>query len=293
MIGSVCTVVILIRPAHVLLAANRDERIDRVWDPPATWWPKRPGVVAGRDRAAGGTWMGMNRSGVVATVLNRPGTLGPAMGKRSRGDLPLMALEHDTAAAAVEALQSIDATEWRPFNMVVADVTGGWFIRGIGQRHPEIKRLAEGVSMVTALDPNDMESPRTARHLSRFQATEPSDPREWSEWRAILADRSGSPGQQINVVPRAGFGTVCSSYITLTQHEPPLWLFAAGPPHNTEFRPVFCDRDGTATHPASHQAVTSPPPPQAVTNPSPPQAVTHSVPPQAVNPPHRPPAVTS
>ena len=39
-----------------LLAANRDERLDRPWDPPAEWWPDRLGMVGGRDRDAGGTW---------------------------------------------------------------------------------------------------------------------------------------------------------------------------------------------------------------------------------------------
>ena len=43
-----CTVVLLHRPGHawpLLLAAIRDERIDRAWDPPAAHWPDRPGVV--------------------------------------------------------------------------------------------------------------------------------------------------------------------------------------------------------------------------------------------------------
>jgi hypothetical protein len=253
----VCTVVVLIRPSHVLLVANRDERVDRAWDPPAAWWPKRPGVIAGRDRSGGGTWMGVNRAGVVATVLNRPGTLGPAVGKRSRGDLPLMALEHETAAQAVDALLGLDGTLWRPFNMVIADATGGWFIRGLGEGQPSADRLLYGVSMVTAHDPNDLDSPRTARHLPRFQATEPADPADWSAWRAILADRTGSPAQQLNVSPRAGFGTVCSSYITLRPSAAPVWLFAAGPPHNTEFRPVFCEPIGTAIPAAPPDAATS------------------------------------
>ena len=92
-----CTVVVLIRPAHawpLVLAANRDEMLNRAWDPPAGHWPDRPGIIAGRDRSGGGTWMGVNRDGVVAAVLNRPGSLGPAAGKRSRGELPLLALEH-------------------------------------------------------------------------------------------------------------------------------------------------------------------------------------------------------
>ena len=64
---TVCTVVLLIRPGHdwpVMLAANRDERLDRAWDPPAEHWPEHPDVIAGRDATAGGTWMGVNRLGL-------------------------------------------------------------------------------------------------------------------------------------------------------------------------------------------------------------------------------------
>ncbi len=196
-----CTVVILIRSDRVMLAANRDERIDRPWDPPAAYWP---GMLGGRDRMAGGTWMALNRAGVVATVLNRPGTLGPAAGKRSRGELPLLALGHDSAAAAAEALTALDAGEWRGFNMVSPTRSGGFFIRGLGHGRPEARILPQGVSMITAHDPNDLDSPRTARHLDRFRAVEPRLG-DWSAWRTILADRSGDAGEQINVVPRRWF----------------------------------------------------------------------------------------
>lgn len=229
-----CTVVTLIRPDRVLIAANRDERIDRPWDLPAEYWP---GILGGRDRSAGGTWMAMNRAGVVAAVLNRPGTLGPAAGKRSRGVLPLLALRHDTAQAAAAAITALNAEEWRGFNMVIADAAGGFFVRGLGFGHPDARPLASGVSMVTAHDPNEMESPRTARHLHRFQAADPAPP-DWSDWSAILADRSGPPEGQINVVPRGGFGTVCASLISLTPGVDPVWLFAPGPPDEAPFRPL-------------------------------------------------------
>jgi hypothetical protein len=245
-----CTVVVLVRPAFVLLAANRDERLDRPWEPPGAYWPDHPGTVAGRDRTGGGTWMGMNRHGLVATVLNRPGTLGPAAGKRSRGALPLIALDHPTAATAATAITALDAGAWRDFNMVLADRTGAIFIRGLGHGHPTAEHLPHGVSMVTAHDPNDLESPRTARHLPRFQAAEPAGPDDWRAWRDILADRRGGSAEQINVVPRGGFGTVCASFVSLPAAGSPIWWFAPGPPHQAGFQPVFCDW-GTAAIPAS------------------------------------------
>jgi hypothetical protein len=234
----VCTVVVLVRPDRVLLAANRDERVDRPWDPPAAWWPGHPGVIGGRDRSAGGTWMGINRHGVVAAVLNRPGTLGPAAGKRSRGELPLMALGHPTAAAAAEAMTRLDAGAWRDFNMVLADAAGAWFVRGLGHGHPTASPLPPGVSMITAHDPNDLSSPRTARHQPRFAAAEPSGATDWQPWRDIMADRRGEPAEQMNVVPEDGFGTVCSSFVVLPAAGHPIWLFADGPPHEATFRAV-------------------------------------------------------
>src|SRR3954468_20582981 len=123
-----CTVVLLFRPGHawpLVLAANRDEMLARPWDPPAAYWPDQPGVVAGRDRLSGGTWMAVNRAGVVAAVLNRPGSLGPAAGKRSRGELPLLAVAGAAAREAAAAIAALPAAEWRPFNVVVADRSGG------------------------------------------------------------------------------------------------------------------------------------------------------------------------
>jgi hypothetical protein len=178
--------------------------------------------------------MAINRLGVVATVLNRAGTLGPAIGKRSRGELPLMALEHPTAGDAADALTRLDASLWRGFNMVLADRWGAWFVRGLGFGQPRAEALPAGVSMVTAYDPNDLDSPRTAHHLPRFQAAEPV----WDAWRTLLSDRGGEPAEQLNVSARSGFGTVSSSFVTLPAEGDPIWLFAAGPPDVAVFQPV-------------------------------------------------------
>jgi uncharacterized protein with NRDE domain len=236
-----CTVVVLIRLGHswpVTLAANRDERLDRAWDPPGAWWPDRPGVVAGRDRSGGGTWMGVNEAGVVAAVLNRPGSLGPAPGKRSRGELPLIALEQNSAEAAAAAIDSLDASSWRSFNMVIADRAGAWYIRGLGRGRAAAQALSPGLHMVTAHDPDDPDSPRVARHLPRFRAAIPPESDDWQAWREILADRTDSAAEQINVVPRGGFGTVCSSLVALPAQGTPLWLFIAGPPDEAPFTRV-------------------------------------------------------
>ncbi len=237
-----CTVVLLLRPGHpwpVLIAANRDERLDRPWDAPGAYWPEQPGNVAGRDRLGGGTWMAM-RDGLVAAVLNRPGSLGPAPGKLSRGGLPLMAAGHGSAAAAADAMLALDGAAYRSFNMVVADRHSAHFVRGLGHGRPEGWALPPGLHMVTAHDPNDLDSPRTRMHLPRFVAAAAPDPArgDWAAWQALLADRSVDPTAALNVSPRDGFGTVCSSLIGLPAEGAPVWLFAAGPPDQAAFKSV-------------------------------------------------------
>ena len=233
-----CTVALLLRPGHrwpIILGANRDEMLHRPWDPPAHHWPEQPDVLAGRDRPGGGTWMGINGHFLVAAVLNRVGSLGPAPDKRSRGELPLIALRRGDAARAAEAITSLDAGLYRTFNMVVADRHGAIFVRGLGESRPEAWPLSPGVHMVTAHDPDDLGSPRVARHLARLRMTKAPEPPDWGEWQAILSDSRGAPAEQINVEPRGGFGTVCSSLLALPDSGPPQWLFAPGAPDKTAF----------------------------------------------------------
>jgi hypothetical protein len=234
-----CTVILLRRPGHawpLLIAANRDERLDRAWDPPAPHWPERPGVVGGRDRSAGGTWMALGESGVVAAVLNRPGSLGPAPGKRSRGELPLVAAAERDAAIAARHIAALPAVDWRPFNMVVADPARAMFLRGLGAGTIEAFDLPEGISMITAHDPNDPDSPRIRRHLPRFRASPAPDPAadDWHAWEALLADDTPDPvdgaAAMLNIAPLGGFGTVSSSLMALSAEGQMTWRFCAGRP---------------------------------------------------------------
>ncbi len=254
-----CTVVILRRPGHdwpLLLAANRDEMRDRAWAPPARHWPERYHVVAGIDLEASGTWLGLNDDGLVAAVLNRPQSLGPAAGYRSRGELPLEALDHADADAAAQALADIDPAAYRTFNMVVADQCDAFWLRSAGgevgaaeEAGVEVMALPEGLSMITAHGRNDTSDPRIRDTLPRFEAAPTPDPEagDWASWESLLASRehgSGDgPGDAMNVLTDAGFGTVSSSLIALPtparMGARPLWLFAPGRPDEAGFEAVL------------------------------------------------------
>lgn len=90
-----CTAIISIEPgAPVLLAGIRDELVGRAWDPPGRHWPDHPGLIGGRDRLAGGTWLAVAPGAWrVACVLNGRGRMAPVGSRRTRGVLPLQAAD--------------------------------------------------------------------------------------------------------------------------------------------------------------------------------------------------------
>jgi hypothetical protein len=250
-----CTNVILRRPDHdwpIVLAALRDEMHDRPWLPPRRHWPDRNEVTAGLDQLAGGSWMGLNDSGVVACMLNRTGQLGPAPGKRSRGELVLEALDHADAIDSAMALTELNPSSYRPFNMIVADNRDAYWLRHAGPQgpgrpgHVEIIDIPEGVSMLTAQELNDPTTPRICAYGPRFSAAAPPDPdkADWREWIALMAERSEPSDLEHNlamaVVTSHGYGTVSSSLLALPAPDvgKPVWLFAAGLPDGAPFEPV-------------------------------------------------------
>ncbi|MBK7383716.1 MAG: NRDE family protein [Flavobacteriales bacterium] len=76
----------------LIVVANRDEFLDRPTEP-ARFWPAEPHILAGRDRKAGGTWMGITTSGRFAAVTNYRDLRLPRVEGPSRGILVRQAME--------------------------------------------------------------------------------------------------------------------------------------------------------------------------------------------------------
>ena len=186
--------------------------------------------------------MGVNDYGVAACVLNRPATLGPAPDKRSRGELPLEALDHAEASAAAEALAHLDPAAYRPFNMLVADAREAyWIAARTGETKIHVAPVAEGLSMLTAHDLNDDEGSARQRHYrQKFARAAPPNPEsgDWESWRNLLESpetgRDGSPESAMLIQMKDGFATTSSSLIALPRSRNAetsiIWLFRGGLP---------------------------------------------------------------
>ena len=247
-----CTVIILRRPGHdwpIIFASNRDESKDRPWQAPGRHWPDRSEITAGLDILAEGTWLGVNDWGVIAGVLNRPGSLGPELNKRSRGELPLEALEHAEAEAAAEGLCAINQSSYRSFNLIIADRIKAYWLLSLGGNTPvQVFPIPEGLSMITAFNLNDDTSPRIHYYKPKFEAAPPpnAETGDWTAWQTLMRDRRDNQWAEENgsmtIVSDKGLDTVSSSLIALPAqgrvNTKPQWLFAPGRPDKTNYESV-------------------------------------------------------
>jgi uncharacterized protein with NRDE domain len=76
----------------LIVASNRDEFYARTTRP-AAWWGQSVSVLAGRDEEAGGTWLGVNRTGRFALVTNVRAPTERNPHAPSRGSLVVAALQ--------------------------------------------------------------------------------------------------------------------------------------------------------------------------------------------------------
>ena len=110
------------RDYPLVIAANRDEFFARPTRA-AGFWSDAPDILAGRDLSAGGTWLGVTRTGRFAALTNYRDPAREKPGAESRGALVRGFLE--STAPALDYLSEIEQTgqRYNGFNLLVCDGT--------------------------------------------------------------------------------------------------------------------------------------------------------------------------
>lgn len=201
-----------VHPRYPLaVLANRDERHARP-AAPLDWWADPPGVLAGRDLEAGGTWLGLSRSGRFAAVTNRPGPKPP--GAPSRGELVKEFLLASADAREAAVAISRDAEKYAGFNLLAGDGDRLAFAsnrEAARELSPGIHGMANG-----ALDEAVPKVSRLTELLGSWG--EGGEEPQAEEWLALLADdrpeRGGEPESAV-FVRGADYGTRSSSIVTV------------------------------------------------------------------------------
>jgi len=231
----------------LVVAANRDEFLARPATPPVLLREEPPRAFGGRDLTAGGTWLGIAETGVVAGLLNRRSTTPPDPASRSRGLLCLEALQRRSASDAAAFAAAEPAGRYNAFNLLVADRTAAFVVSQPAGEHPRATRLASGLHVLTNLDVNDPTCPRIAASCRRFAAAGAAFGRDRdidefvAALREVLADHATAldPRGPGSLCVHAGpYGTRSSSVLLIAKAGPAHYFHADGPPCATSLEPV-------------------------------------------------------
>jgi len=221
--------------APLVVGANREETYARGGLPPQLL-DGEPRAVAGLDPVAGGTWLGVNASGVVVAVTNRRKSQLPDR-PRSRGLLARELLGCSTAAAAVEqATRELDSGRYAGCNFLCADSdravvlhAGDWL---------RVRPLPPGLHVMGNDDVNDATEPRIGYAMWWLHQRGYSRASECVDALKELCGLCRGEGPDVCIRGKER-GTVSSSILVLRE---PLakstYLHAQGPPDRTPYEDV-------------------------------------------------------
>ncbi|MFK7847532.1 MAG: NRDE family protein [Rhodothermales bacterium] len=126
---------------QLILAANRDEFLERPTAPAASW-DEHPGLIAGRDLKAGGTWMGITADLRFAAITNYRDPASEKKDAPSRGHLVSDYLKGKMHPEAY--LQALDkrAAEYNGYNLLLGSGSDLWYY---SNKENLVKKVRPGI----------------------------------------------------------------------------------------------------------------------------------------------------
>jgi uncharacterized protein with NRDE domain len=247
----------MVPEAPLMVAANRDERLDRAAVAMTVLSEAGPRILGGRDELAGGTWLAVNEHGVVAGLTNQPSADGRDPSKRSRGELPLAFAAYKSAAEAVAAVtEELDPARYNPCWMLVGDRQSLFSVGVAAGGEPAVEQLGPGLHV---LENAALRAPSAKADLVRQLVSEErarqSDPGVAGTQAALDAvlriHRPAVPEPRIDAVGRTWppeisapcvhtetYGTRSAMTVCVPGAGLPVVRFADGPPCEASFQEV-------------------------------------------------------
>jgi uncharacterized protein with NRDE domain len=180
-----------------VFAGNRDEFYDRPTST-AAFWDDAPHVLAGRDRKAGGTWVGVTRRGHWAVVTNVRDQRPRREDAPSRGHLVADYLKKEPSPDAyVRGLRS-RADEFNGFNLLVGTPGETFYLSNRDGPPRSVPSGIHGMSNAQLDDP----WPKVERGTTRLEAVLEEEV-DSERLLSILDDRARAPDEAL---PDTGVG---------------------------------------------------------------------------------------
>jgi uncharacterized protein with NRDE domain len=192
----------------LVLAGNRDEFHARAADP-LGHWADTPHVIAGRDRQAGGGWLGVSEDGRLAVVTNIRNPDGPDPAKASRG-----ALVGDwLISGQVPDLASLSG--FNPFNLLLSGPDATVLLSNLPQ--PQRQLLGPGIHGLSNGHPGEPWPRRSTAEAALAQWVDRDA--QTAELFALLRDETLLDDGGVPIFIKAPvYGTRCST-VVLVDHE--------------------------------------------------------------------------
>ena len=232
-----CTIVLTRRADGTpLIGANRNEFLQRPSSPPSLRRIAGRQILAPRDERAGGTWLGVNDSGLFAGLTNR---FGPPTypDRRSRGEVVDLVLGADSIDAALARLDDLAADAFNPFHLLVATREAAGLAIDDGALLTT-HRIGSDPLVLTELGLGAADDPRRERLVPRLRKETSSGDLSLNALKEVLSDCTpgGSMAAVCVELKEADYGTKSSTIIRLDAHpEEAVFLHADEAPCRSEY----------------------------------------------------------
>ena len=218
-----CTLVVATRvwdSAPLVVAANRDEQLDRPAAAPYRWARgDDPEIFAPRDLRAGGTWLGVRGAKLFVGITNRFTGAANVPGPRSRGELVLDALAAGEVEAAARHIAALDPSQHAPFHLIIADREQAQLVWNDGATHHH-ERLDPGIHVLSERSrgaaPTQRDGLIRRRLVQRFgERLDGAEP-DRGTWRTLMSEHADPTfeGPCVHSDDR-GYGTRCSTLVRM------------------------------------------------------------------------------
>jgi len=236
----VCTLIVFSHvwpETRLVVAANRDENLDRESGPPRIWREHALAFFAPVDLSAGGTWLGLNSCGLFAGITNRFGSTPPEPNRRSRGLLVVDVLQKQSGRAAVEQVMSLPPQTYNRFHLVLADEESVYLVCSDRSKLTQTE-LGIGIHVITERSLGAATGSRESMLKSRLSALAMSSVPDQSSLADLLSVHAEDPfdGSCVHA-PAFNYGTRSSTLIWQPDQPGRLrWLHLDGSPCKTDYR---------------------------------------------------------
>ena len=181
-----------------VLASNRDEFYARP-SRPAAFWEDAPDVLAGRDLRAGGTWLGVTRTGRFAALTNVRAGTEERPDAPTRGEIVADFLQSDRAPLAYARALASRADQYNGFNLLAGTPDA---VVLYSNREAEARVLDPGVYGISNAVPGT-EWPKTIRAKRLLEERIERNDLELDALFEMLGDADQPPDHQL---PETGVG---------------------------------------------------------------------------------------